>query len=90
MDRFSARAPFPRGGQASYGRPRLRGCGRGHHLSSKRPRRIGNRVSRTYNLSAYDAQVQVALELWGSRVMGLVAGERKPAKVLALRRRKGA
>jgi len=53
------------------------------------PRRIGNRVSRTYNLSAYDAQVQVALELWGNRVMGLVSGERKPAKVLALRRRKG-
>jgi integrase len=51
---------------------------------------VGNRVSRTYNLSAYDAQVQVALELWGGRVMGLVAGERKPAKVLTLRRRKGA
>ena len=51
---------------------------------------VGNRVSRTYNLSAYDAQVQVALELWGGRVTGLVAGERKPAKVLALRRRKGA
>jgi hypothetical protein len=46
-------------------------------------------VSRTYNLSAYDTQVQVALELWGGRVMGLVSGERKPAKVLALRRRKG-
>ena len=47
-------------------------------------------MSRTYNLSAYDAQVQVALELWGGRVTGLVAGERKPTKVLALRRRKGA
>jgi len=45
-------------------------------------------VSRTYNLSAYDAQVQVALELWSARVMGLVSGERKPAKILALRRRK--
>ena len=44
-------------------------------------------MSRTYNLSAYDAQVQVALELWGGRVMGLVAGERKLAKVLALRRK---
>ena len=31
-----------------------------------------------------------ALELWSGRVTGLVAGERKPAKVLALRRRKGA
>jgi hypothetical protein len=30
----------PRWWQASYERPRLRGCGRGHHLSSKRPRRI--------------------------------------------------
>ena len=33
---------------------------------------------------------KVVLELWGNRVMGLVSGEQKPAKVLALRRRKGA
>jgi hypothetical protein len=51
---------------------------------------VGNRVSRTYNLSAYDAQVQVALELWGGRVTELVAGKRKPATILTLRRRKGA
>jgi hypothetical protein len=31
-----------------------------------------------------------ALELWGGRVMGLVSAEHKPAKILALRRRKGA
>jgi len=41
-------------------------------------------------LAAYPEQVRAALELWGSRVMGLVSGKRKPAKVLALRRRKGA
>jgi integrase len=51
---------------------------------------VGNKVSRTYNLSAYDAQVHAALELWAARVLELVTGERKPAKVLALRRRKGA
>src|SRR5262249_39893208 len=51
---------------------------------------VGNRVARTYNLSAYDAQVQVALELWAKRTTDLMAGERKDTKVLALRRRKGA
>jgi hypothetical protein len=30
------------------------------------------------------------MELWGQRVMQLVAGELKPAKILALRRRRGA
>jgi hypothetical protein len=38
----------------------------------------------------HPGQVRTALALWGGRVTGLVAGERKPAKVLALRRRKGA
>jgi integrase len=51
---------------------------------------VGDKIARTYNLAAYPEQVRVALELWGGRVMGLVSGERKPAKVLALRRRKGA
>jgi integrase len=51
---------------------------------------VGDKIARTYNLAAYPEQVRAALELWGSRVMGLVSGERKPAKVLALRRRKGA
>ena len=51
---------------------------------------VGNRVSRTYNLSAYDAQVQVALELWADRVVQLISGGREPAKILALRKRKGA
>jgi len=51
---------------------------------------VGDKIARTYNLAAYPEQVRAALELWGGRVMGLVAGERKPAKVLALRRRKGA
>jgi len=51
---------------------------------------VGDKIARTYNLAAYPEQVRAALELWGTRVMGLVSGERKPAKVLALRRRKGA
>ena len=51
---------------------------------------VGDKIARTYNLAAYPEQVRAALELWGGRVMGLVAGERKPAKVLARRRRKGA
>jgi len=51
---------------------------------------VGNRVARTYNLSAYDAQVQVALELWADRVVQLISGGREPAKILALRKRKGA
>jgi len=45
---------------------------------------------RHYNFASYPEQVRAALELWGSRVIELVSGERKPAKVLALRRRKGA
>jgi integrase len=51
---------------------------------------VGNRVARTYNLSAYDAQVQVALELWAKRTTDLMAGGRRDTRVLALRRRKGA
>jgi len=51
---------------------------------------VGNRIALNYNLAAYQEQVRAALELWGGRAMGLVSGERKPAKVLALRRRKGA
>jgi integrase len=51
---------------------------------------VGDKIARTYNLAAYPEQVRAALELWGGRVTGLVAGERKPAKVLTLRRRKGA
>src|SRR5262245_15078698 len=51
---------------------------------------VGDKIARTYNLAAYPEQVRAALELWGNRVMGLVSGERKPAKVLALRRRRGA
>jgi len=51
---------------------------------------VGGRIARTYNLSTYPEQVRAALELWGNRVMQLVSGERKPTKVLALRRRKGA
>jgi integrase len=51
---------------------------------------VGDRIARTYNLAAYEAQVKVALELWGDRVMRLVSGELKPEKVLTLRRRKGA
>jgi integrase len=51
---------------------------------------VGDKIARTYNLAAYPEQVRAALELWADRVMGLVSGERKPAKVLALRRRKGA
>ena len=50
----------------------------------------GHSVARRYNYATYSEQVRVALELWGDRVMQLVSGERKPAKVLALRRRKGA
>jgi len=45
---------------------------------------------RHYNFASYPEQVRAALELWGSRVIELVSGERKPAKVLALRRRRGA
>ena len=48
------------------------------------------RAERHYNWAAYSEQVRIALALWGERVMELVSGERKPAKVLALRRRKGA
>ena len=51
---------------------------------------VGDKIARTYNLAAYPEQVRAALELWGGRVVGLVSGERKPAKVLALRRRKDA
>jgi integrase len=51
---------------------------------------IGNRASRTYNLSSYDAQVQVALELWAKRTTDLMAGGRRDTKVLAWRRKKGA
>jgi len=51
---------------------------------------VGDKIARTYNLAAYPEQVRAALELWGGRVMGRVSGERKPATVLALRRRKGA
>jgi integrase len=51
---------------------------------------VGSRIARTYNLSTYPEQVRAALELWAGRVMQLVSGELKPAKVLALRRRKGA
>jgi len=47
-------------------------------------------AERGYNYATYSQQVRAAMELWGQRVMGLVSGERKPAKVLALRRRKGA
>jgi integrase len=51
---------------------------------------VGDRIARTYNLAAYQEQVRAALELWADRVMQLVSGERKPAKILALRKRKGA
>jgi integrase len=51
---------------------------------------VGDKIARTYNLAAYPEQVRATLELWGGRVMELVLGERKPAKVLTLRRRKGA
>jgi integrase len=51
---------------------------------------VGDRIARTYNWANYQEQVRVALELWGDRVTKLVSGERKPAKVLTLRRRKGA
>jgi integrase len=50
----------------------------------------GQSAERHYNYATYPEQVRAALELWASRVMGLVSGERKPAKVLALRRKKGA
>ena len=50
----------------------------------------GKTAERHYNYAHYPRQVRAALELWGSRVMGLVSGERRPTKVLALRRRKGA
>jgi len=51
---------------------------------------VGDRIARTYNLATYPQQVRAALELWSDRVMGLVTGERKPMKVLPLRRRKDA
>jgi integrase len=47
-------------------------------------------AERGYNYATYSQQVRTAMELWGRRVMQLVAGERKPAKVVSLRRRKGA
>jgi integrase len=47
-------------------------------------------VERRYNYATYPEQVRAALELWGDRVMQLISGELKPAKILALRRRKGA
>jgi integrase len=47
-------------------------------------------AERGYNYATYSQQVRTAMELWGQRVMQLVAGERKPAKVVSLRRRKGA
>ena len=50
----------------------------------------GKTAERHYNYATYPQQVRAALELWGDRVMGLVSGERKPAKILALRKRKGA
>jgi integrase len=51
---------------------------------------VGDSIAGTYNLAAYQEQVRAALELWGGRVMRLVSGELRPAKVLALRRRRGA
>jgi integrase len=48
----------------------------------------GQSVERRYNWATYAEQVRVALELWGARVMGLISGERQPAGVVALRRRK--
>jgi integrase len=50
---------------------------------------VGDRVARTYNLAAYQAQIRVALDLWAARVMRLKSGELAPTKVVALRRRKG-
>jgi integrase len=61
-----------------------------HIIESCLGHAVGDRVARTYNLAVYQEQVRAALELWSSRVMQLISGERKPAKVLALRRRKGA
>jgi integrase len=61
-----------------------------HIIESALGHAVGDRVARTYNLAVYQEQVRAALELWCSRVMQLISGERKPAKVLALRRRKGA
>jgi len=61
-----------------------------HIIESCLGHAVGDRVARTYNLAVYQEQVCAALDLWSSRVMQLVSGERKPAKVLALRRRKGA
>ena len=51
---------------------------------------VGSRVSRHYNWANYQEQVRVALDLWGDRIERLRSGELRPAKVLALRRRKGA
>src|SRR5262249_26086779 len=51
---------------------------------------VGDKIARTYNLAAYQEQVRAALGLWGDRVMGLVSGERKPAKVLGRGGGKGA
>jgi integrase len=45
---------------------------------------------RHYNFASYSEQVRAALELWSQRVIDLVSGVRKPAKVLAVRRRKSA
>jgi integrase len=45
---------------------------------------------RRYNYATYPEQVRAALDLWAGRVTRLVSGELRPAKVLALRRRKGA
>jgi integrase len=61
-----------------------------HIIESALGHAVGDRIARTYNLAAYEQQVRAALDLWGDRVIQLVTGERKPAKVLALRRRKGA
>jgi integrase len=53
---------------------------------------VGDRISRTYNLAAYGAQVRTAMDLWGQRVMRLVTGETSPAAVIDLRggRKQGA
>ena len=50
----------------------------------------GKTAERHYNYATYPEQVRAALELWGQRVVDLVSGELRPAKVLALRRPKGA
>ena len=50
----------------------------------------GQSVARHYNYATYSEQVRATMELWAQRVADLISGERKPAKILALRRRKGA